>query len=199
MTPKAIAKLPYYLLSLNSLRRIATARSIARCAVLRGRRLTLTDGSVLELSGMIDLLVVKETLCDDVYGLAELNALDGVVVDVGAGIGDFTIAAASRSPRLRVLSYEPNPSPSACWRGMLQRRDIRTSRSLAQQSGHATPTSCMTWREGRAQLPPAAVGTTRRSWWMLSDWIARCLRIQFGSSRSTAKVSSWMFFRAVRA
>ena len=109
MIPKAIAKLPYYLRSLNSLRRIATARSIARCAVLRGRRLNLTDGSTLELSGMIDLLVVKETLCDDVYGLRELNALDGVVVDVGAGIGDFTIAAASRSRRLQVLSYEPNP------------------------------------------------------------------------------------------
>jgi FkbM family methyltransferase len=134
--PKVIAKLPYYLRSLNSLRRIATARSITRCIVLRDRRLNLTDGSTLELSGMIDLLVVKETLCDDVYGLADLNALDGVVVDVGAGIGDFTIAAASRSPWLRVVSYEPNPIAF----GLLERN--------VAARGHSNVT-----------LAPVAVGT----------------------------------------
>lgn len=57
---------------------------------------------------MIDLLVVKETLCDDVYRLLEVEARDGIVVDVGAGIGEFTLFAADRSASFQVVAYEPN-------------------------------------------------------------------------------------------
>jgi FkbM family methyltransferase len=52
---------------------------------------------------------VKETLVDDVYGLQAHEIKGGVVVDVGAGIGEFALAAARRFPQARIISYEPNP------------------------------------------------------------------------------------------
>jgi FkbM family methyltransferase len=106
---KPIQKLPYYARSLRALSRVATNRSIARCMFPGQRRLDLRDGRSIRLSAPIDLLVVKETLCDDVYRVNDLDAPDGIVVDVGAGIGEFTLMVASRSPRYTIVSYEPNP------------------------------------------------------------------------------------------
>lgn len=106
--PRFVRKLPYYLASLVGLARIARVRSIARCIVSRDKRLDLRDGHTLRLSTVLDLLVVKETLVDDAYGLRELDASDGLVVDVGAGVGEFALAAAARHPGLTVCAYEPN-------------------------------------------------------------------------------------------
>ena len=39
--------------------------------------------------------------------------LDGVVVDAGANIGAFTMACASRHPRVTIHAYEPNPAARA--------------------------------------------------------------------------------------
>jgi Met-10+ like-protein len=105
-----VRKAPYYLTSLRDLARIARVPSIARCVVSSDKRLDLRDGLSLELSAVIDLLVVKETFVDDVY---RLNALDvgpaELIVDVGAGVGDFTLAAARRFPQSDVHAFEPNP------------------------------------------------------------------------------------------
>jgi FkbM family methyltransferase len=107
--PRQVRKLPYYLSSLVALGRIATVRSLIRCAFLRSKQLDLRHGPSLRLCAVVDLLVVKETLVDDVYSLGTLDAADGVIVDVGAGIGEFTLAAAARFPHLSVYAYEPNP------------------------------------------------------------------------------------------
>ncbi|HUG64312.1 MAG TPA: FkbM family methyltransferase [Gaiellaceae bacterium] len=113
-TPKLLRKLPYYVASVFQLARIARARSVARCILLPDKRLDLRDGSSLRLGTVLDVLVVKETLVDDVYGLRGVAAAaDGVVVDVGAGVGEFTLAAARRFPELTVLSCEPNPAAFA--------------------------------------------------------------------------------------
>lgn len=104
-----LRKAPYYARSLGALARIATLGSIARSVVGRERRLDLRDGTTIRLSAPVDLLVVKETLVDDVYELAGLAAEDGAVVDVGAGVGEFTIEAARRLPGGSVVSFEPNP------------------------------------------------------------------------------------------
>ena len=106
---KVARKLPYYGASAASLARIATLPSIASCVVLRDKRLRLRRAPPLRLSATLDLLVVKETLVDDVYGLDGILAPSGVIVDVGAGIGDFTLAAASRYPHATVWAFEPNP------------------------------------------------------------------------------------------
>jgi FkbM family methyltransferase len=110
-SPKLLRKLPYYVTSVIRLARIARVRSVARCVLLPDKRLDLRDGISLRLGTPLDLLVVKETLVDDVYGLREVvGTPDGLVVDVGAGVGEFTLAAAGRFPELTVLAFEPNPA-----------------------------------------------------------------------------------------
>lgn len=110
---KVVRKLPYYVASAIQITRIARVRSVARCVFLPNKRLDLRDGSSLQLGTVLDLLVLKETLVDDVYGVCAVDFPDGIIVDVGAGVGEFTLAAARRFPKLTVLSFEPNPASFA--------------------------------------------------------------------------------------
>ena len=58
----------------------------------------------------MDVWTVKETCLDRFYDLARLHPDDvRVVVDLGAGFGDFAIYAASRYPHSTVYAYEPSP------------------------------------------------------------------------------------------
>lgn len=103
-------KLPYYARSLAALARIATLRSIVRCAVLPDKRLDLREGGMLRLTTAVDLLVVKETWVDDAYGLRDVRADEGsLIVDIGAGIGEFALAASRLFPAARIVAFEPNP------------------------------------------------------------------------------------------
>lgn len=123
-SPKLLRKLPYYAKSVFQLARIARVRSVVRCIVSPDKRLDLRDGSFLRLGTVLDLLVVKETLVDDVYGLRGLAAAsDGIVVDVGAGVGEFALASACRFPEFTVFAFEPNPAAYA-----LLRANVATSR-----------------------------------------------------------------------
>jgi FkbM family methyltransferase len=58
----------------------------------------------------MDVWTVKETCLDRFYDLAGLHADEvRIVVDLGAGFGDFAIYAAGRYPRSTVYAYEPSP------------------------------------------------------------------------------------------
>lgn len=107
--PKPLRKTPYYASALQSLCRAASLRSVIRCLVRQDKRLDLRGGDSLHVGCVLDLLVVQEALLADVYRLASLGELRGAIVDVGAGIGAFTLAAARRFPRLTVYGFEPNP------------------------------------------------------------------------------------------
>jgi precorrin-6B methylase 2 len=68
----------------------------------------LRNGLAFRVSSLLDLLILKETLVDDVYGLDELEtAMPKTIVDVGASFGDFAIAAGRRFPEAEVLAFEP--------------------------------------------------------------------------------------------
>jgi FkbM family methyltransferase len=100
-------KLGYYARSLLALTRLLQEpQHIVPVALGRSRQLRLRDGLALFVQNRLDLLVVKETLSDDVYRLAELHE-PRLIVDVGAGIGEFALAAAHRFPGCRVLAFEP--------------------------------------------------------------------------------------------
>ena len=68
----------------------------------------LRDGSRFLVRSVMDLWIVKETCLDRVYeeGALALGA-GSVVVDIGAGLGDFTIRAARAFPGCRVFAFEP--------------------------------------------------------------------------------------------
>jgi FkbM family methyltransferase len=141
---KPLRKTPYYARALYSLCRAATIRSLLRCLFRRDKRLDLRSGGSLRVDCVLDLLVVQETLLADVYGLASLDELRGAIVDVGAGIGAFTLAAARRFPRLTVYGFEPHPRTFA-----LLRRNV-----------HAA---------GLANVELAAIGIGLRSGYELRD------------------------------
>ena len=62
----------------------------------------------LAIRGAMDLWAVKETFLDRFYTKYGVEVQEGwTVVDIGAGVGDFSILAAYSHPSTRVIAYEP--------------------------------------------------------------------------------------------
>ena len=62
----------------------------------------------LNIRGAMDVWAVKETFLDAFYTRYGVQVEDGwTVVDIGAGIGDFSILAAYSKPRTVVYAFEP--------------------------------------------------------------------------------------------
>lgn len=60
--------------------------------------------------GKMDIWSVKETFIDRFYEKQGIHLADGMtVIDIGAGIGEFAIRAASGFPYNRVFALEPYP------------------------------------------------------------------------------------------
>jgi FkbM family methyltransferase len=64
----------------------------------------------LNIRGAMDLWAVKETFLDAFYTRYGAAVQDGwTVVDIGAGVGDFSILSAYSHPNTKVFAYEPFP------------------------------------------------------------------------------------------
>jgi FkbM family methyltransferase len=61
----------------------------------------------------MDVWVIKETCLDRDYENGAILQDAWTIIDIGAGLGDFTAYAAQRSPNGRVLAYEPFPESFA--------------------------------------------------------------------------------------
>jgi FkbM family methyltransferase len=61
----------------------------------------------------MDVWVIKETCLDRDYENSVVLQDNWTIIDIGAGLGDFTAYAAQRSPNGRVLAYEPFPESFA--------------------------------------------------------------------------------------
>ena len=103
----------YYLGSLFTLMRGVRNWSVLfRLGLHRstGSILVLRDGTQYAVRSLMDAWIVKETNLDRDYERHGATIEDGWnVVDVGAGLGDFTVYAAQRTPHGRVFAYEPAP------------------------------------------------------------------------------------------
>jgi len=55
-------------------------------------------------------------LIDDVYGLSRLPAPPGAILDIGANVGFFSMAARAYFPLATIHAYEPNPRVLGCLR-----------------------------------------------------------------------------------
>lgn len=89
--------------------------AVIACRILGSplRQLALRDGTVLQLSHrpQLDLQIFTEVYCEGVYSRwLDRVPPDGLIVDVGANVGIFTIFAAKHFvPEGRVVAVEPNP------------------------------------------------------------------------------------------
>ncbi len=82
--------------------------------------LTLRDGTRYLVRSLMDVWIVKEINLDRDYEKHGVPIQDGWnIVDIGAGLGDFTIFAARRAPNGRVFAYEPAPDSIELLRGNL--------------------------------------------------------------------------------
>ena len=69
-----------------------------------------SDGLALGFRSPLEIWVAMETCLERQYdALSPRLPDDATVVDIGAGIGDFTLHAARRVPGGRVVAYEPDP------------------------------------------------------------------------------------------
>jgi FkbM family methyltransferase len=105
-----LRRLSYYARSIPvALSGFANPIEIA-AAALRGKPFVarLRSGDRLAARTAMDAWVIKETCLDRDYEREGFAIRDGwTVVDIGAGLGDFTISVARRFPRGRVLAFEP--------------------------------------------------------------------------------------------
>jgi len=70
----------------------------------------LRNGCRFRVRSVMDVWIIKETCLDRQYELNGTRIEDGwIVVDIGAGLGDFAILIARENPRSRVYAYEPFP------------------------------------------------------------------------------------------
>lgn len=71
-----------------------------------------------------DLLGILEVFALDIYGLESVPE-GAVVLDVGAGVGDFSLAASAKvGPRGLVVAVEPNPADFATFQQNLRTNHI---------------------------------------------------------------------------
>ncbi|MCS7062379.1 MAG: FkbM family methyltransferase [Anaerolineae bacterium] len=72
--------------------------------------LRLRGGLSLTVSSLMDAWIVKETCLDRVYETHSAPIENGwIVVDIGAGIGDFATQTARDHPQTQVFAFEPFP------------------------------------------------------------------------------------------
>lgn len=72
-------------------------------------RLDIKNGLTLLTNQVLDAIVVKDTIIDDDYQVSTIKQPIKTIIDIGAGIGDFTLMVAKKFPQAKIFAFEPNP------------------------------------------------------------------------------------------
>ena len=105
-------RLQYYLSSiLTVLRQVENWHALPGLALRKQPVvLRLRNGCAFKVRSLMDVWIVKETCLDRDYESNCVQIQDGwVVIDIGAGIGEFAILTAREHPGSRVYAFEPFP------------------------------------------------------------------------------------------
>ena len=111
-----LQRLAYYVCSIPTI--LGGIKNWPMCLSLLWRKrpviITLRNGCQFKVRSLMDVWIIKETCLDHDY---EVNATaiqaGWTVVDIGAGLGDFTLAVAYAHPHCQVYAYEPFPESYA--------------------------------------------------------------------------------------
>lgn len=149
----------------------ALAAWLIRPASARGHgRVALRGGLRFEARSLMDVWVIKETCLDRGYEAASLPIEDGwTIVDIGAGLGDFTVDAARKSPGGVVYAYEPFPGSFSLLKENLALNGIANARpynlAISGQSGtltlYASPSAAVMHRAAAYGGQEAAAETVQ--------------------------------------
>lgn len=132
-------KYRYYLLSIVSLLRhfrplTRVVRLFTGFGASGTQLVTLRRwGLSFEVRSAMDVWSVKETFIDRFYEVHGCPVGAGwTIVDIGGGIGDFSIFAARRDPSNQVYAFEPFPGSFALLQGNLSRNRITNVRAFQE-------------------------------------------------------------------
>lgn len=107
-----ISRWRYYLSSLPTLLfGVRNWPSVVR-GLLSGQpfEIRLATGLRFRVRTLMDIWIIKETCLDRDYEQYGIPLQDGwIIMDIGAGLGDFTVYAAKKLPNSTVYAYEPFP------------------------------------------------------------------------------------------
>lgn len=96
----------------------------------------LKNGSRFKVRGGMDIWIIKETCLDRDYERNSVPIEDGwVVIDIGAGIGDFAITVAREHPNSIVYAYEPFPESFALLQENIHLNQISNVRAFPYAVG----------------------------------------------------------------
>lgn len=107
--PTSFSRARYYLGSLVTLLGgVKNWPALPFVAARKGGVMTLNNGVAFEIRSLMDAWVIKETCLDRDYERNGVVIQDGwTIVDIGAGLGDFTVYVAKTRPNSRVIGIEP--------------------------------------------------------------------------------------------
>lgn len=79
-------------------------------------------GLSFEIKNLLDALALKEVVLDEEYESCgvEIDKNDRIIVDIGAGFGDFSILMAQKYPRTKIYAFEPDRSYFALFENNLK-------------------------------------------------------------------------------
>ena len=129
----SIGKYTYYLSSIFTL--VFRARPFSQ-VIPMFLGMKPAEKPVIEMDGLrfrtrsaMDVWSLKETILDDYYERYGFTIEEGwTVIDIGGGIGDFTIQAACRHPQNRVFAFEPTPSSFSLLQENLKLNQVANAR-----------------------------------------------------------------------
>jgi FkbM family methyltransferase len=107
----------------------------------RKRPLTirLRNGLHFQVRSLMDAWIIKETCLDRDYERHGTEIQDGwTIIDIGAGLGDFTIFAATKNPHGVVYAFEPFPESFSLLQNNLALNGINNVKSFPRAVGAAS-------------------------------------------------------------
>jgi FkbM family methyltransferase len=93
---------------------------------------TLDGGARFRIATRMDVWILKESCLDRDYERGARIEPDWTVVDVGAGMGDFTVHAGRLCPRGRVFAFEPLPESFARLEEHLRVNGVRNASAFPE-------------------------------------------------------------------
>jgi FkbM family methyltransferase len=130
-----VSRLLYYLSSVPVL--LAGVKNLPAMLTAFLRRpaqpvvIELRNGARFFVRSALDIWILKETVIEREYERASVPIQDGwTVVDIGAGLGDFSISVARRFPRCQVYAFEPLPGSFTLLEENLKLNQIRNVRAF---------------------------------------------------------------------